>query len=664
MRIVSSIEDLKGKTNTKLGMRKQKVASLPKASLSQDTRENMELLEECRRWWESLRDFRDRRMRSRKYYRGDQWSDTIYDSDTGDYITEETYLMNQGKVPLKQNRIRSLVENLIGQYRSNPSKPIVLSRGRENAQQAEMLTNALQCALDNNDIKDLDPRLFEEFILSGAGVQKVGYSYWKERNLEDLYLENVNVNRMFFNADVSDIRLKDLRLIGEIIDTTVEDIVSKFAHNTAEEELIRESYANLVSKDFYSDYGLDSSRVDSMDFYNSHDPNKARLYEIWKLRGEWRVYAHDPLDGSYSIVPYTLKEIAQQNDERIRMGLEQGIPLEEVPLIEAEEKFEQFWYVKFLTPFGHCLYESETPYSHEEHPYAILLFPLLDGEVWGFIEDIIDQQRYINRMIILLDFIIGASAKGVLMVPKDMVPEDMTEDEFADKWRRFDSVIFYTPRADGQVPRQISANSTQVGIFEMLNLQMSLLDKNSGISESIQGQRAPAGTPAALYAQEAQNSTLNVVDQIQSFHSLLQRRNRKALKVITQFYKEKRYLAINGRATSDDARIFDPELIKNLDFETVVTSGVDTPVYRQMIDDTLLELLKGNLIDLEMFLEHTSLPFADKLLASVRAQKQAMDNGGNPGAIAPELMQQANQANPQSMALLQQAMGMGQRKLS
>jgi hypothetical protein len=588
----------------------------------------------------------------------------MQDPTTGRWITEETHLMNQGKVPLKQNRIRNLVANLIGQFRSNPSKAVIIARGREEASLGEMLTNALQCALDLNEVNELDARELEKFLMSGVACQKIGYDYWKERNLEDLVIENTNMNRLFLNTDVSDIRLRDLRLIGEIIDTTVDNIVSAFAKNTAQEQRIRELYANMSSKDFFSDYGFDSRRVDSLDFYIPRDSNKARLFEVWQLKSAWRTYVHDPADGTYTITEASLKEVAAENDARLKMGLENGMNKEDVPLLEAEAKLEQSWHVKFLTPSGHCLYESESPYKHEEHPYSLVLFPLLDGEVWGFVEDMIDQQRYINRMVIMLDFIIGASAKGVLMVPEDCVPNDMTPAEFADEYRRFNGVIFYKPRPDGQVPKQIAAASVPAGIMEMLNLQMSLLEKNSGINESIQGQRAPSGTPAALYAQEAQNATLNVVDQLQSFQAMIARRNRKALKVITQFYKDKRYLAINGPAATQEEKIYDPQLVNDLDWDMKITQGKDTPVYRQMVDDMLFELLKGGLIDLEMYLEHTSMPFADKLLATVRTRMESLNAGGVPGQMPPTIAADMAQADPRAMAMLQQAIGMkgGQRR--
>jgi len=662
MKIIKSKEELT--LNSKLGMRKQKKIKVPDATSLTETRENMQLLDECRRYWDALDDFRTRRIRSRRYHRGEQWSDYIEDPDTSTnanptYITEEDYLMNQGKVALKQNLIRKNIRNLIGQYLSNPSKTIVLSRIRENAELTEMLTNALQCGLQNNNSKLLDIAALRETTLSGAVIQKIGYEYFKERDLEDVSIDNINPARMFFNTDLEDPRHTDIRLIGEIIDSTVDDIVANFAKSTADEKIIRELYLRSVSRDYLVDYGLEARAIDNLSFYNPTDTGKARIFEIWKLKGSWKVYAHDPVDGSYAIVPYTLNEVAAQNQERLRLGTEQGIPEEEIPLIEAEEKFEQSWFVKFLTPYGHCLFESETMYQHESHPYVVSLQPLIDGEVWGLIEDMIDQQRYINRLIIQLDFIIGASAKGVLMVPEDIVPDGMQPSDFSKEWVRFNGVIFYKPNPQhGKIPEQISSKSTNVGIQEMLALQMSLFQDVSGIHNAIQGKEANSGTPASLYAQQAQNATINTLELMTYFENFLQNRDKKVLKVITQFYNEKRYLAINGRSVNEQGKIYDPELAKGIDFDIVVTQGTDTPVYRQLIDNTLLELLRGNLIDLEMYLEQTSLPFADKLLQAVRQRREMAEQGQMPGQMPPELMAQVSQgANPQAMAMMNKALG-------
>ena len=41
-------------------------------------------------------------------------------------------------------------------------------------------------------------------------------------------------------------------------------------------------------------------------------------------------------------------------------------------------------------------------------------YPFIDGEIHSFVADVIDQQRYTNRLITLNDWVIRASAKGVL----------------------------------------------------------------------------------------------------------------------------------------------------------------------------------------------------------------------------------------------------------
>lgn len=660
MKIINEKLDLKKYANSKIGMRKQKYLSYGETLNSGDTSANMELLWECQRYWESLRDFRERRMRARKFYRGDQWSDLVRDPKSGNMMREDEYLRLQGRVPLKQNRIRQLGKNLIGQFLSNPSESIVLTRKRTDAEVTEMLTNALQYATHSNMTDLLDARLFEEFILSGSSVQKLTYEYIKERNIEDVNINNINPHTLFFNSDVKDPRLRDLRIIGEIIDTTVDNIVSVFAKTQEDERRIRQIYGAVMDSYDHRE-GLSSRNTDRIDFFTTNDISKARMYEVWRLKGEWRTYVHDPLDmdNPYSISHTPLKEIARLNQERVKLGRSQGMEDDEIPLMEAEEKFEQFWYVKYLTPTGYCLFEGETPYSHEEHPYILLLYPLVDSEVWGFVEDIIDQQKYINRLIVMQDMIISASAKGVLMIPEDLIPEGMTVDDYAEEWTRFNGVIVYKPsQKHNQMPHQISSNSTNVGMGEMVAMQMQLIQEISGVHNAIQGIAPQSGTPANRFALETQNASLNSLDIMTSFQKgFKEKRDKKMLKLITQYYKDERYLAINGRTLNENSRLYKPRLAEGIDFDIVITEGKNTPVYRQIIDDTLLNMLNSQLIDIELYLEHTSLPFADSLLQDIKLKKEQVANG-QMANIDPNMVQQAvGNANPDAMALAQKAMG-------
>ena len=139
---------------------------------------------------------------------------------------------------------------------------------------------------------------------------------------------------------------------------------------------------------------------------------------------------HDYLDASYEIRDIADEPLLEaENMARQQMALEQGV---DVPLIEYERKYVRLWKYYHLSPYGHIFYEVENPYEHKNHPYVVKFYPLLDGEAWSMVNDMIDQQKMINRMIILYDFIVSASAKGVLLVPEDAIPEDMYIDDFAD----------------------------------------------------------------------------------------------------------------------------------------------------------------------------------------------------------------------------------------
>lgn len=613
-------------------------------------KENIELLEQCRRYWDSLEDYRKRRRRNRKYNRGDQWSDKVWDPNKKEYITEEEYIKSQGKVPLKQNLFRMILKNLLGQFRGNNAKSVVVSRTVGDNGGSEMLTNAVQHVHQLNYLDELDARQVEEFALGGIAAAKLSYDYYRTRNEEDIKQTNLITSRLFFNTDIYDIRGEDIRLIGEIIDTTLDDLVGTFAKTPEEEEHIKSLY-RVINKNHFTAYtGLSSRDVDTLNFYIPEDTNKVRMFEVWQLESEWRMRVHDYADGSYSTMKISQKEVDHINAQRIQMAVENGIEPDETPLIEATPIKEQFWTVKYLTPHGYCLFESETPYEHEEHPYILLAYPLIDGEVWGFMEDIIDQQRYVNRMIIMMDFIMSAAAKGVLMIPEDQIPTGWTPEQFAEEWRSFNGVILYKPSKEhNQIPQQISANSTVVGLTEMLQLQMNLINDVSGIHSAIQGKSAGPGTPASLYAQEAQNAATNTLDFFHTFGFFQQRRDEKVLKLILQYYKEDRYFAIAGER--DTAKLFQPSKVKGKMYDLVVTRGVDTPAYKQMIDETLYKLLEMQMIDVEIFLENSSLPYNNNILEAIRQKKQQAQNGQMPDANLPI------EADPNAMAMLQQAAG-------
>lgn len=634
------------------------------SKLYESTTENKNLLAIAQEYWNSLAGWRQRRERAYRYFEGNQWSEYMPDPENSNrMITEEEYILSQGKIPFKQNIIAQIIRALMGQYLASPSQSTIVARARDAGMAADMMTNALQAALDLNRHIRLDANNMKEFLCSGMAWQKIQYEYWFERNEPDVMLKNVNPAYMFFNNDLSDPRMKDIRMIGEIYDLTIDSLVALFGKTRQQEARIREIYASNGRADVVNilEEALNESKSENLSFDLPANPSMCRLIEIWQLRNRRVIWTYDPSNGTYGPSDYTKDEVEQLNQLRISLGTQAGIPQDQIALIDYDEEIEQYWYVKYLSPFGECLYEGESPYWHQSHPYSGVIFPMVNGKSYGLVEELIDQQRYINRLIALLDFIMGASAKGVLMVHEDSIPNDMKIEDFADEWTKYNGVIKYKGKPGVPIPQQVAVKSTNIGATELLQMQLKFIMEISGANSAMQGHQPGSGTPASLYIQQIQQSSLNAKDMFDAFVEYKKDRDFKAMKVIKQFYKTGKYIGTSGKGYAPETGWWDRDKVKDIDFENVVAQSTDTPVYRSIMEEQLSKLLDSQLIDLRMFLENSSLPFADKLLRAIdqreQTAKEAQGQPGQPGQPdMQELQAMAQQGDPQARALIEKMM--------
>lgn len=579
-----------------------------------------ELVEMCHQHYRALDIVRYDRARNIRYKNGYHWSEYVDDPNRhGHKIKEEDLITREGKMPLKHNFISQFVRNITGQIIRNPSQSVVRARSRDSQQLSEILTNTLQTCLKLNQSAMIDITVAEELILTGFSCSKVRFDYVSTKDRCDGDVTNVNFNRLFFNCDLSDNRFRELRLIGEIHDFTLEDILLTFASSASEGTRLRKLFLDKRDDSKFVKKAVSNDQKAHDMFYQSEDPSKFRIIEVWQKKGRWSKYLHDYLDGSQKVDNViTQKEIDKINEQRVITGIKNGLDKVDIPIMIAKDIYEYYWNVTFITTDGNVLREMETPFSHQEHPYILTALPMINGEIKSLIGDVIDIQRYINRLIMMIDFIIGSSAKGVLMVPENSIPDGYNIEDFTNEYVKTNGVIVYKPNNTRDIPFQISSNSTNVGAWEMLNLQMTLIQQISGISGAIQGQDTRKNTAASLYSQQAQNSQLNYLVLFETLKIYQQNRDEKLLRVLMQFYKEQRYIDTNGSIDTSSVMIYDPMQIENMiDFSLTISRSMETPVFRDMFDSMLLDLLNGGHIDIEMFLSNSSLPFSDRLLSQI-----------------------------------------------
>ena len=178
----------------------------------------------------------------------------------------------------------------------------------------------------------------------------------------------------------------------------------------------------------------------------------------------------------------------------------------------------------------------------------------------------------------------------------------------------------------------------------MLSLQMQLFKDVAGVHDALQGKQPSAGTPASRYAQETQNSAINLIDLLETYKQLRQDRDAKIMRLQQQYYNDIRFLNIIGKNYSRQILTFDPQKVKNIDFDLSITESISTPAYRQAQNELLLELLRMGQITVEQLLENGAFPFADRLLESIKTLKTEIANEQNNLQQIPQEQQPINQS--------------------
>lgn len=619
-----------------------------------EDRRAFDVLLQAQQYWNNLSNFRRERERNKNYTFGKQWSDMV--TVDGQTMTEEAYIQSQGSIPLKNNLIRRLVRNVLGVYRSQSKEPTCVARDRDEQRLGETMSTILQYNWQLNRMQEVNSRTFEDFLIGGMIVHR---KWWGWNNDKcDCWTDYVNPNNFFVDNAMRDFRGWDCSFIGEIHDLSFEKVCQTFADTPEDVARLKEIYHDARNKKYViancQQFG--QSSLKNIDFMCPYDTTMCRVIEIWRKESKPRYRCHDYLNGDYykiDVEDYG-QMVGKVNEERIQEGMAAGMEREDIPLVKAEWFMDDYWYFYFLTPFGQILQEGETPFEHKSHPYVFKIYPFIDGEPHSFVSDVIDQQRYVNRLITLYDWIMRASAKGVLLFPEECLPEDKSMEDIAEEWARFNGVIAIKSKPGTELPKQVSNNATNIGIHELLNIQLQFFEDISGVSGALQGKPGYAGTSGSKYAQEAQNATTSLLDLLDSFSMFVIDSAYKDVKNIQQFYDSKRVFNIAGKTGTQVE--YDPKKVRDVEFDLSITESANSPAYRTLANDLLMEIWRVGQISLEQLLKHGDFPFADDLLQSVQSQQEQIQNGQIPGSLSPELKEQVQQgANMQAVNMATQA---------
>lgn len=583
-----------------------------------------ELLGRCRTAWESKRKLREGRERINGYVYDDQWGDII-ETEEG-RMTERDYLKRRGNVPLSNNIMVSILNSVVGLYAKQGTEPVCFARTHNSQWLSDMMSATMQANWQDTKMVDVLKNIFQDYCNGGMAIARETYEERDE--VFDTYTDPINPNYAFWEAG-SDPRHMDLQLIGVLHDVSKADLYFKFTNERY--GLSIEDLNEIFDIDDYErSEELQQNERNSLrniDFDSPADASLYRVIEVWTKEIKPRYQCYDPIaknadDAYFRIELEDINKVRDINTLRKVEYDEANVPENNRAYIRAKYISDEYWHYTYMAPDGTILCQGETPYDYHSHPFTIKLYPYVNAEVHPFMGNIIDQQRYINRLIVMHDMAARSSAKGITIVPMDSIPDNMSPRDFADQFTSYDGLVFFkTSRLNPSVrPEIITSNAVQIGTTELLQMQLNLAREITNVSGALQGKTPTSGTSAARYAQETQNATTSLYSLLQDFTSFTESIARKKCQMIKQFYEDGR-LVMNSDNT--DMIEYDRLSARDVAFKISIKEAASTASYQQQVNDTAMEMLQMGAINVKQFLKACNLPFKDSLLQQIESDEYA-----------------------------------------
>lgn len=473
----------------------------------------MKVFEEARKAWEALGDLRARRTRYKRFTYGRQWDDPIVDPQTGQVMTERALLSKDGRPPLTNNMIRQLVKTVIGRFRLN-RQPSSEQSFEASSRQGFRLSRELEGLYELNQLDELDSRLLEEFLISSIAVQRVTKEQWDD-GLFAPRVMNVSPNNFFVNLP-KDPRGNDIEIIGMLHDLKPEEIVMRWGGS---KRMVAQRLYSLVKHQMLTN-GAETAGWGELTEFTRANRDAVRVVEVWKLEPFEQLRVHDPEQGKFMIKPFEEEtNLLSENKQRRR---------ECRPQLIMKWEMTRRWVGRWFLGDGTLLHSVYAPVG-KSHPFIVKMYPLIDGEIHSLVEDVIDQQKYINRLVNLLDRMMATAAKGALLFPVDALPEGCDFEDITSQWSATDGVVLYKSTIGDEPPKQITTTVGDIGARDLLKTEMQLFKDISGVSDTLSGKNISAKIGADRYNMEIESAATSIRDLIDTFGSFIETRDRRLL---------------------------------------------------------------------------------------------------------------------------------------
>ena len=560
--------------------------------------EYLQMIQLANYYYGQMHDLHRKWIRDNDYFMGRQLNDTVVYN--GRELTVHDYMEMKGMAPLSNDIITDKIVSIEGYMRNQYMSAKVKNVDAQEGDYSLIISEFLRKNDNNNNMSEKYAELFEGHICEGFACAKPKWAFRNGR--EDVYIDAVDPFMLalppFQSRD-----LEEIEFIAEAHDMTWPQLLTEYYRKPGDEAKLTDIYSAVGRQEpltGHNDTG--TNQTDRIwDFLHPSVVGKYRVIEIWRKEYNAALWCHDRLNATVGFRPLSDKKAIDAENERRRRdnirrdatgaplrdeagNLTYYIPESQLELIEYENRIEEVWYYRFISPNGYLLKEGLSPYKVQRdgysfyfHPYVFLAYGKR-GEIRSFLDRIIDKQRQYNHDNILLDFILMNSSKGAMAVDEESFSDLQTLDEMIENYVKVDGVVVYTSKNGGNAPQSLQNKSLPAGIDLILQRDKDLVQQQSNVQSALQGAAPTAGTSARRYMAEQQASATGIADYVMSFNNFKLRVAKKQVWIIQCFYDSHRSVQITGE---DVWKYFNPDTMGDIECDLTLMLDINSAVIRE-----------------------------------------------------------------------------------
>ena len=262
--------------------------------------------------------------------------------------------------------------------------------------------------------------------------------------------------------------------------------------------------------------------------------------------------------------------------------------------------------------------------SNVKYPFKAWAWAYLDGEVVAPIDDIIDPQRFMNRIMSAIEGQINNAGGSGIFYDKDAVDDGPNEEARLQRAVNIGQPYGFRTRGKG-VPNTVIPydNTIKSGTYNMFGLFPQLkqmIQDTTGVNEGLRGESTGSDQLVGVTQLMIQRGSLMQEPFYNAVAKVFTQSHQATATIGKKIYlNNQREMAI---ITGDDGvEVFKlAEGMRNEDFRVFIKRDISADQIQQQADGALTVLLQSQLITKEFFVKHWGKSTLDQIQADLRIQ--------------------------------------------